>query len=242
MASPLLGEFMGTMVLILLGDGVVANVLLKRTKAEGAGWMVITSGWAFAVMAGIFTAVACGSRDAHINPAVTLGFAFSSGTFAKVLPYTIAQLLGGFAGATLVWLYFLPHWVETPDPAAKLACFCTTPAIRNFPSNLLCEVIGTFLLVLVVGAMFSRAVSVVGPVGGLGPYLVASLVWGIGLSLGGTTGYAINPARDLGPRIAHALWPIARKGHSDWGYALVPVVGPLLGGILAGLLMRYLRF
>ena len=233
---------MGTMVLILLGDGVVANVLLKRTKAEGAGWMVITSGWAFAVMAGVFTAVACGSRDAHINPAVTLGFAVSSGTFAKVVPYAIAQLLGAFAGATLVWLYFLPHWRETPDPGTKLACFCTAPAIRNFPSNLLCEVIGTFLLVLVVGAMFSRGVSAVAPVGGLGPYLVASLVWGIGLSLGGTTGYAINPARDLGPRIAHTLWPISRKGHSDWGYALVPVVGPLLGGILAGVLMRSLRF
>jgi len=242
MASPLLGEFMGTMVLILLGDGVVANVLLKRTKAEGAGWMVITSGWAFAVMAGVFTAVACGSRDAHINPAVTLGFAVSSGAFAKVVPYAIAQLLGAFAGATLVWLYFLPHWRETPDPGTKLACFCTAPAIRNLPSNLLCEVIGTFLLVLVVGAMFSRAVSAVGPVAGLGPYLVASLVWGIGLSLGGTTGYAINPARDLGPRIAHALWPVSCKGHSDWGYALVPVVGPLLGGILAGVLMRYLRF
>ncbi|HEV2117648.1 MAG TPA: MIP/aquaporin family protein [Terriglobales bacterium] len=242
MASPLLGEFMGTLVLILLGDGVVANVLLKRTKAEGAGWMVITSGWAFAVMAGVFTAVACGSRDAHINPAVTLGFAVSSGVFVKVLPYAVAQLLGAFTGATLVWLYFLPHWRETPDPGTKLACFCTTPAIRNFPSNLLCEVIGTFLLVLVVGAMFSRAVGAIAPVGGLGPYLVASLVWGIGLSLGGTTGYAINPARDLGPRIAHSLWPISRKGHSDWGYALVPVVGPLLGGILAGLLMRCLRF
>jgi glycerol uptake facilitator protein len=242
MASPLVGEFMGTMVLILLGDGVVANVLLKRTKAEGAGWMVITSGWAFAVMAGVFTAVACGSRDAHINPAVTLGFAVSSGVFIKVLPYAVAQLLGAFAGATLVWLYFLPHWRETPDPGTKLACFCTAPAIRNFPSNLLCEVIGTFLLVLVVGAMFSKEVNAVGPVGGLGPYLVASLVWGIGLSLGGTTGYAINPARDLGPRIAHTVWPIARKGHSDWGYALVPVVGPLLGGILAGVLMRYLKF
>ena len=242
MASPLLGEFMGTLVLILLGDGVVANVLLKRTKAEGAGWMVITSGWAFAVMAGVFTAVACGSRDAHINPAITLGFAVSSGVFAKVLPYAVAQLLGAFAGATLVWVYFLPHWRETPDPGTKLACFCTMPAIRNLPSNLLCEIIASFLLVLVVGAMFSKGVSSVAPVGGLGPYLVASLVWGIGLSLGGTTGYAINPARDLGPRIAHSLWPISRKGHSDWGYALVPVVGPLLGGILAGLLMRYLRF
>lgn len=238
MASPLLGEFMGTMVLILLGDGVVANVLLKRTKAEGAGWMVITSGWAFAVMAGVFTAVACGSRDAHINPAVTLGFAVNSGAFAKVVPYAIAQLLGAFAGATLVWLYFLPHWRETPDPGTKLACFCTTPAIRNFPSNLLCEVIGTFLLVLVVGAMFSKGVSAVAPVGGLGPYLVASLVWGIGLSLGGTTGYAINPARDFGPRLAHALLPIADKGASDWSYAIVPVLGPLIGGGLGGLLLR----
>jgi glycerol uptake facilitator protein len=242
MASPLVGEFMGTMVLVLLGDGVVANVLLKHTKAEGAGWMVITSGWAFAVMAGVFTAVACGSRDAHINPAVTLGFAVSSGAFTKVVPYAIAQLLGAFAGATLVWLYFLPHWRATPDPCAKLACFCTMPAIRNLPSNLLCETIGTFLLVLVVGAIFSRQVSAAGPVGGLGPYMVASLVWGIGLSLGGTTGYAINPARDLGPRLAHALWPISSKGSSDWGYAPVPVVGPLLGGILAGILMRYLKF
>jgi glycerol uptake facilitator protein len=242
MASPLVGEFMGTMVLILLGDGVVANVLLKRTKAEGAGWMVITSGWAFAVMAGVFTALACGSRDAQINPAVTLGFAVSSGTFVKVLPYAAAQLLGAFAGATLVWIYFLPHWRETPDPGTKLACFCTAPAIRNLPSNLICETIGSFLLVLVVAAMFSKGVSAIAPVGALGPYMVASLVWGIGLSLGGTTGYAINPARDLGPRIAHALWPISRKGHSDWGYALVPVVGPLLGAILAGLLIRYLRF
>ena len=242
MASPLVGEFMGTMVLILLGDGVVANVMLKRSKAEGAGWMVVTSGWAFAVMAGVFTAVACGSRDAHINPAVTLGFAVISGNYAKLLPYAAAQLLGAFAGATLVWLYFLPHWRETPTPEAKLACFCTMPAIRDLPSNLLCEVIATFVLVLVIGAIFSKSVAMLAPVGGLGPYLVASLVWGIGLSLGGTTGYAINPARDLGPRLAHALLPISRKGRSDWGYALVPVVGPLLGAIVAGVLMRYLRF
>jgi glycerol uptake facilitator protein len=242
MAAPLVGEFMGTLVLILLGDGVVSNVLLKRTKAEGAGWMVITSGWGFAVMAAIFTAVACGSRDAHINPAVTLGFAVTSGSLAKVLPYSIAQLLGAFTGASLVWIYYLPHWRETPDPELKLACFCTAPAIRNVLSNLICETIGTCLLVLVGGAIFSRAVSAIAPVGGLGPYLVASLVWGIGLSLGGTTGYAINPARDLGPRLAHALWPIAGKGHSDWGYALVPVVGPLLGGTLAGVLIRWFGF
>lgn len=242
MASPLVGEFMGTMILILLGDGVVANVMLKRSKAEGAGWMVVASGWAFAVMAGVFTAVACGSRDAHINPAVTLGFAVTSGSYAKLLPYAAAQLLGAFTGATLVWLYFLPHWRETPTPEAKLACFCTSPAIRDLPANLLCEIIATFVLVLVIGAIFSKAVAALAPVGGLGPYLVASLVWGIGLSLGGTTGYAINPARDLGPRLAHAFLPIPRKGHSDWEYALVPVVGPLLGGVLAGALMRYLHF
>jgi len=242
MASPLVGEFMGTLVLILLGDGVVANVLLKRTKAEGAGWMVITSGWGFAVMAGIFTAIACGSKDANINPAVTLAFGITSGNLEKLLPYSTAQLLGAFMGATLVWLYYLPHWRETPDPELKLACFCTAPAIRNAVSNLISEIIGTCLLVLVVGAIFSKAVSSIAPVGALGPYLVASLVWGIGLSLGGTTGYAINPARDLGPRIAHAIWPIAGKGHSDWGYSLVPVVGPLLGGILAGFLIRYMRF
>ena len=143
MAARCLGEFMGTLVLILLGNGVVANVLLKRSKAEGAGWMVITSGWAFAVMAGVFTAVACGSSDAHLNPAVTLGFAVSSGSFAKFLPYSAAQILGAFAGATLVWLHFLPHWKETEDPDFKLACFCTIPAIRKFGANLFSEILAT---------------------------------------------------------------------------------------------------
>jgi glycerol uptake facilitator protein len=229
---------MGTLILILLGDGVVANVLLKRSKAEGAGWMVITSGWAFAVMAGVFTAIACGSSDAHLNPAVTLGFAVSSGEFAKVAPYLVAQILGAFAGATLVWLHFLPHWKETSDQGLKLACFCTAPAIRDFAANLISEIIGTFVLVFVVGAIFSKHVSASGPAAGLGPYLVASLVWGIGLSLGGTTGYAINPARDFGPRIAHALLPIAGKGDSDWAYAGIPILGPLIGGALAGVLLR----
>ena len=233
-----LGEFMGTLVLILLGDGVVANVLLKRSKAEGAGWMVITSGWAFAVLAGIFVAVACGSPDAHINPAVTVGFAVSTGNFTKVVPFVIAQTLGAITGATLVWLHFLPHWKATEDPGLKLACFCTAPAIRNFAANLLSEIIGTLILVFVVGAIFSKAVAGTGLVSGLGAYLVAALVWGIGLSLGGTTGYAINPARDFGPRLAHALLPIAGKGKSDWGYAIVPVLGPLIGGTLAGLLLR----
>ena len=234
MGSRCFGEFMGTLVLVLLGDGVVANVLLKRSKAEGAGWMVITSGWAFAVMSGIFVAEACGSPDAHINPAVTLGFAVSSGSFTKLAPYIVAQVSGAFAGACLVWLQFLPHWRETNDPGLKLACFCTIPAIRDFAANLLSEVIGTLVLVFVAGAIFSKPVAGAGYVAGIGAYLVSSLVWGIGLSLGGTTGYAINPARDVGPRLAHALLPITRKGNSDWSYAIIPIIGPLIGGALAG--------
>jgi glycerol uptake facilitator protein len=239
MTSPFLGEFLGTMILILLGDGVVAGVLLKRSKSEGGGWMVITTGWAFAVMAGVFTSVACGSSDAHLNPAVTLGFAVRTGSFEKCLPYIAAQLLGAMAGAALVWVHYLPHWKETPDAGLKLACFCTAPAIRNAMANLISEIIGTAVLVFVVGAIFSKAIASGGP-GALGPYLVASLVWGIGLSLGGPTGYAINPARDLGPRLAHAILPIAGKGGSDWSYATIPVVGPLLGGALAGWLLRFL--
>src|SRR5882672_7550560 len=238
MLAKCFGEFMGTLVLILLGDGAVANVLLKRSKADGGGWMVITSGWAFAVMAGALTAMACGSNDAHLNPAVTMGFAVSSGDFAKFAPYLIAQMTGAFVGAALVWLHFLPHWKETPEQGLKLACFCTAPAIRRFGANLLSEIVGTFVLVFVVGAIFSKAVATSGPAAGLGPYLVAALVWGIGLSLGGTTGYAINPARDLGPRLAHAILPIAGKGASDWSYAIVPVLGPLVGGGLAGILLR----
>jgi len=242
MLAKCFGEFMGTLVLILLGDGVVANVLLRKSKAEGAGWMVITSGWAFAVMAGVFTAIACGSSDAHLNPAVTMGFAVSSSHFSNFVPYLIAQMGGAFVGAVLVWLHFLPHWKETPDQGSKLACFCTAPAIRRFGANLISEIIGTFVLVFVVGAIFSKAVAVSGPASGLGPYLVAALVWGIGLSLGGTTGYAINPARDFGPRVAHALLPVADKGTSDWGYAIVPILGPLIGGAMAGTLMRVIGF
>ncbi len=240
MTSPLLGEFLGTMMLILLGDGVVAAVLLRRSKAEGSGWIVITAGWAFAVMAGGFTAIACGSSDAHLNPAVTLGFAVRDGNFSKFAPYLAAQLLGAVVGAAFVWLHYFSHWKETPDTAAKLGCFCTAPAIRNSVSNLLSEIIATFVLVFVVGAIFSRSVAAAGPAAGLGPYLVGSLVWGIGLSLGGPTGYAINPARDLGPRIAHAILPIAGKGSSDWGYAPIPVIGPLIGGTLAGVLLHVL--
>jgi glycerol uptake facilitator protein len=238
MTPALLGEFLGTMILILLGDGVVAAVLLKRSKAEGSGWLVITAGWAFAVMAGVFTAIACGSSDAHLNPAVTLGFAVREGNFAKFAPYLVAQMLGAIIGAALVWLHYFPHWKETPDGATKLACFCTAPAIRNTVTNLISEIIATFVLVFVVGAIFSTRVTAAGPAAGLAPYLVGSLVWGIGLSLGGPTGYAINPARDLGPRIAHAILPIAGKGGSDWSYAPIPVIGPLIGGALAGVLLR----
>ena len=238
MDRQLFGEFMGTMVLILLGDGVVANVVLRKSKAADAGWMAIATGWALAVMAGVFTAIACGSPGAHLNPAVTIGFAVRTGDFSAVVPFMGAQLLGAVCGATLVWLHFLPHWKETPDADSKLGCFCTAPAIRSMPANLLSEVIGTFVLVFVVGSIFSKAVASGGPSAGLGPYLVGSLVWGIGLSLGGTTGYAINPARDLGPRLAHALLPISKKRDSDWGYAAIPILGPLTGGALAGLLLR----
>jgi glycerol uptake facilitator len=238
MPSAVFGEFVGTFILILLGNGVVASVLLKGSKAENAGWMVITAGWAFAVMAGVFTAIACGSRDAHLNPAVTLGFAVATGDFSRLLPYGLAQLAGAFVGATAVSVHFAPHWRDTSDPAFKLSCFCTIPAIRHGAANFISEVIATFVLMLVVAAIFSTRVAETGPVAGLGPYLVGCLVWGIGLSLGGTTGYAINPARDLGPRIAHAVLPIPGKGSSDWSYAPIPVVGPLIGALGAGLLVR----
>lgn len=242
MLSPWLGEFLGTLVLVLLGDGVVAGVLLKKSKAENSGWIVITAGWTFAVMCGVFTAIACGSPQAHLNPAVTMAVALRTGDFSHVLSFFLAQTLGAISGATLVWLHYFPHWRETPDAAAKLGVFSTSPAVRNYPFNFFSEVLGTFVLVFVVSAIFSKNVAAVGPAAGLGPYLVGSLVWGIGLSLGGTTGYAINPARDLGPRIAHAILPIAGKGSSDWRYAAIPVAGPLVGGSLAGLLVKILGF
>lgn len=242
MLSPWFGEFMGTMVLILLGDGVVAGVLLRKSKAENSGWLVITAGWAFAVMCGIFTAIACGSPEAHINPAVTLGIAVRTGNYSRCFPFFLAQVAGAIVGATVVWIHYWPHWKETPEAGTKLAIFCTAPAIRKYPANFLSEVIGTFVLVFVVSAIFSKGVAATGPAAGLGPYLVGSLVWGIGLSLGGTTGYAINPARDLGPRIAHALLPIPGKGSSDWSYSFIPALAPLAGGALAGLLVKLLAF
>jgi len=241
-ASPVLGEFLGTFVLVLLGDGIVAGVLLKGSKAENAGWGAITAGWAFAVMAGVFTAIACGSSDAHINPAVTLGFALKSGNFSNVVPYMLAQLAGAFLGAVVVWIHYGPHWRLTEQKDFKLGTFCTIPAVRQPMANLASEAIGTFVLVFVVAAIFSSRVGATGPAAALGPYLVGSLVWGIGLSLGGTTGYAINPARDLGPRIAHAVLPIPGKRDSDWGYAFIPVAGPLVGGAVAGLLAKTIGF
>ncbi len=242
MGATLFGEFTGTAVLILLGNGVVANVLLKRSKAEGAGWLAIAAGWAFAVVFGVFTATACGSTYAYLNPAVTLGAAVVSGDFSKLLPLATAQTLGAIVGASVVWLHFLPHWRETPDPGVKLACFSTSPAIPNFGANLLSEIIGTFVLVLATSAIFSKKVALNGPVAGLGPYLAGVMVWSIGLSLGGTTGYAINPARDLGPRIAHSFLPLGKKAGSGWNYAAIPIVGPLVGAALAGLFVRLAQF
>jgi glycerol uptake facilitator protein len=242
MTSPFFGEFMGTMMLILLGDGVVANVLLKKSKGEGSGWMVIATGWGLAVTAAIFTAIACGSPGAHINPGVTLAVAIVSNKWTNVIPFWTAQVLGAFVGATLVWLTYLLHWKETPDQGAKLGIFCTAPAIRNIPANVLTEIIGTATLVTVGFAFGATAVSPTGLIPGYGPYLWGMLVWGIGLSLGGPTGYAINPARDFGPRLAHFVLPIAGKGKSDWGYALVPIIAPLIGASLGAALIRFVHY
>jgi glycerol uptake facilitator protein len=238
MRGALLGEFAGTFMMMLLGEGVVAACVLKRTKAEGAGWMVITTGWAFAVLCGIFTANLFGSIDAHLNPAITVAFAIKNQSFGKIVPFLLAQLGGSFTASVVVWLFYFPHWALTVDPAAKLAVFCTSPAIRSYAFNLFSEFVGTFVLVIVVGSISSRLVLTTGAVAGLSPYLVACLVWSIGLSLGATTGYAINPARDLGPRLAHATLPIAGKGGSDWDYCWVPILGPLTGAAMAGFVLR----
>lgn len=237
MTGPLIGEFFGTAMLILLGNGVVASCLLKKSKAEGAGWIVITAGWAFAVIMGVFTANALGSAQADLNPAVTLAKLFG-GVYngSQALATMIAEIAGAFVGASLVWLFFMDHWAVTEDKGLKLACFSTGPAIRNTTNNLISEIIGTFVLVFAIFCIFSKAVG--GVAAGFGPYLVGILVWSIGLSLGATTGYAINPARDLGPRLAHAFLPIAGKGDSDWGYAWIPVVGPLIGGGLAAIVAK----
>ncbi len=226
-----LGELIGTALLILLGDGVVANVVLKRTKGSGAGWIAITAGWGLAVFVAVFVVAAF--SGAHINPAVTLGLAFA-GEFAWALvpQYLAAQFVGGAIGAFLVWYQYKDHFDATEDGDAKLETFCTAPAIRNDVRNLLCETIATLVLVFAILFMVEPDV-------GLGPLdalPVALVVLVIGLCLGGTTGYAINPARDLSPRIMHAILPIAGKRDSNWSYAWIPVVGPTLGGLIAGAL------
>ena len=232
--SPYVAEFFGTLLLILLGGGVNAAVSLKKSKSENGGWLMIAIGWGLAVMLAIY---AVGNiSGAHLNPAVTIALAIN-GSFTPdlILGYILAQFAGAIVGATLVWLHYLPHWKETTDPGAKLGVFCNAPAIRNVFTNLISEIIATMVLImalLFIGANeFTK---------GLNPIVVGLLIISIGLSLGGTTGFAINPARDLGPRIAHFLLPIHGKGKSDWSYAWIPVVGPVIGGILGALLYQTL--
>lgn len=234
-----LGELFGTMTLIIFGGGVVANVLLKASKGYEAGWLTIATGWGIAVMLGVFVAQATGAPNADINPAVTLaryllGLDYH---FWQMLSLMLAELIGGFLGAVIVWLAYLPHWSVTEDSEHKRMIFCTSPAIRHYPANCLNEIIGTAILIICVGAIFSKATGQIPAT--LGPYMVGVLVWGIGLSLGGPTGYAINPARDLGPRIAFAVLPIANKGTVDWQYAWVPVVGPLIGTLLGVIFWKF---
>jgi len=239
-------EAIGTALLIVFGDGVVANVLLARSKGEGSGWIVITFGWAVAVMVAVY---AVGRLSgAHLNPALTLALA-SIGAFpwADVPGYIVAQMVGAIAGAVLVWLLYLPHWPVTQDANLKLAVFCTAPAIRNRAANVLTEVVGTGVFVFCVLAIGANAQALVRPgdidlsvafSSGLQPLLVGGLVLGVGLSMGGPTGYAINPARDLGPRIAHFLLPIPGKRDSDWDYAWIPVVAPLIGAVIGAQLFQ----
>jgi glycerol uptake facilitator protein len=245
---PFLAELIGTAILILLGNGVVANVVLNRTKGQGAGWIVITFGWGMAVFVGVF----CVGKysGAHLNPAVTVAMAAAGKLeLEKVFVYVGAQMLGAILGAILVWVFYREHYGATDDGNAKLATFATAPNIRSIPAAFVCEVIGTFMLVFPIFCMVDPSLEM-GDInaqqkqayslglGALGALPVGLLVFAIGLSLGGTTGYAINPARDLGPRIAHAFLPIPGKRDSDWGYAWVPVVGPVVGGLLAALLAR----
>jgi glycerol uptake facilitator protein len=255
--NPYLGEVVGTATLIVLGDGVVAGVLLNKSKAQNSGWIVITWAWGMAVFIGVLTSVAVAGGVAHLNPAVTIGLwagGFLQGwTFTQVMVTVFFEFVGAMIGALLVWLAYLPHWPETDDPGLKLAVFCTGPAIRNTAGNLITEIIGTFMLVFGVvaiaiklgGGLFIHIEGMAGSmtIGGAlsgGALPVGLLVLVIGLSLGGPTGYAINPARDLGPRIMHAILPIAGKGGSDWGYSWIPVVGPIIGGILGAIAANWL--
>ncbi len=243
MHSVWFGEFLGTLVLVLLGTGVNAGVTLRKSYAADSGWIVITAGWMLAVLCGVLVAQAFGSPGANLNPAITLASAVTSGNFSQMARFWSAQLLGAMAGAALMALHYAPHWAVTPGPVDKLGVFCTNAAVRSPALNIVSEALGTAVLVVVAGAISSHGVSSNGAgsnlPGGMGPFLVANLVWGIGLSLGGTTGYAINPARDLGPRLVHALLPIPGKGGSNWRYAPIPIIGDLAGAALAGLLLRY---
>ena len=225
--TQIMGEFIGTLILVLLGDGVCAAVNLNKSKAQASGWIVIAMGWGMAVMMGAYISGFMG--PAHLNPAVTLAMALNGSiAYSLVIPFIIAQMAGAFVGAALVWLAYLPHWEATNDQAAILGTFATGPAIRKYPANLITEIIGTFVLVLGLLAFTQTEFAA-----GTNIFAVAGLIIALGLSLGGPTGYAINPARDLGPRLAHAILPIANKGTSDWQYAWVPVVGPMIGGIIA---------
>jgi glycerol uptake facilitator protein len=238
-----IAEVIGTMFLILLGNGVVANVLLQQTKGNNSGWMVITTGWALGVFVGVV--VATPYSGAHLNPAVTIALAIAGKfSWASVPLFILAQFIGAMLGALLVWLFYKDHFKDTKESGLKAAVFCTSPAIRNTSSNLFSEIVGTFVLIFVIfhftNAEMGTEKTPVG-LGSLGAIPVAFLVWAIGLSLGGTTGYAINPARDLGPRIMHALLPIPGKGSGNWGYAWIPVVGPIIGAALAALLYLYFK-
>ena len=234
--SPFIGEFMGTMLLIILGDGVVANVVLNKTKGQNSGWIVITFGWAMAVFLGVYASLKLGGSG-HLNPAVTIAMtAFADFDSSLLVTYIGAQFAGAIAGATIVWLAYKQHFAATIDKDLKLAVFCNAPAIRSLGNNLVTEIIGTFVLVFGALAM-SPAASTLGSLDALP---VGLLVLGIGLGLGGPTGYAINPARDLGPRIAHFILPIPGKRDSDWGYSWIPVLGPIVGALIAAYLFKLL--
>lgn len=239
MTSFFLGEFLGTMTLIIFGSGVVACTLLSNSKGKNnAGWFTIVTGWFVAVVFGVFVAKSAGAPNADLNPCITLAKLYMGiYTVRELLEIWLAQLSGAMLGATIAWLAYYPHWKITDNKSYKLAVFCTSPAIRHYPSNLMAEIIGAAMLVFCVGAIFGHTTPHT-LASGLGAYLVGILVWGIGLSLGGATGYAINPARDLGPRIMHAILPMGTKGSSDWAYAWVPIVGPLMGGLIGGLLWK----
>jgi glycerol uptake facilitator protein len=248
--KPYLAELLGTMILVLLGDGVVANVLLARSKGQNAGWIVITTGWAVAVAVAVYAVGRI--SGAHVNPAVTIALAaIGSFPWTEVPGYIAAQLIGAFLGAILVWLAYLPHWRATTDAGLKLGVFATAPAIRGSGANFLTETIGTAVLLFGILAIAANAQDLARPGDvdlsvvfsrGLQPLLVGVLVLGVGLSLGGPTGYAINPARDLGPRLAHALLPVAGKGASDWSYAWIPVIAPIVGGIVGAVLYSAIGF